>query len=113
MSRVIRANLGPVAPEKPAVVAGGPGFCNGPKSKVAFNARASGSAGSDIERGRSLRTLATPQAHGGPFRAVDAMGHKVSKSTIPKLLEMLQYRRQVNRRPWKAAAIPISTAAHA
>jgi hypothetical protein len=26
------------------------------------------------------------------------MGHQVSKSAIPKLLEMLQYRRQVNRK---------------
>ena len=33
------------APEKPAAVAGGRGFCHGPKSKVAFNALASGSAG--------------------------------------------------------------------
>jgi hypothetical protein len=59
---------------------------------------------------KDLGQLLEPATKGGPMRplrwvskshaklaaALCAMGHQVSKSTIPKLLESLQYRRQVN-----------------
>ena len=66
-----------------------------------------------------LRRLLEPATKGDPMRpllwvskshaklaaALCAMGHRIAKSSIPKLLGLLQYRRQVNRRRWKAAAI--------
>ena len=59
-----------------------------------------------------LRRLLEPATMGDPMRpllwvskshaklaeALSAMGHKIRKSSIPKLLEMLKYRRQVNRK---------------
>ena len=59
-----------------------------------------------------LRQLLEPATKGDPMRllrwvskshaklaaALCAMGHRVSKSTVPKLLAALQYRRQVNRK---------------
>jgi hypothetical protein len=59
-----------------------------------------------------LRQLLEPATMGDPMRpllwvskshaklagALSAMGHKIKKSSIPKLLEMLKYRRQVNRK---------------
>ena len=38
------------------------------------------------------------KSHAKLAEALRAMGHKVSKSSIPKLLERLNYRRQVNRK---------------
>jgi hypothetical protein len=60
----------------------------------------------------SLRQLLEPATMGDPMRpllwvskshaklaeALSAMGHKIKKSSIPKLLGMLKYRRQVNRK---------------
>ena len=59
-----------------------------------------------------LRLLLEPATMGDPMRpllwvskshaklaeALSAMGHKIKKSSVPKLLEMLKYRRQVNRK---------------
>jgi hypothetical protein len=59
-----------------------------------------------------LRRLLEPATMGDPMRpllwvskshaklaeALSAMGHKIKKSSVPKLLEMLKYRRQVNRK---------------
>ena len=70
-----------------------------------------------------LRQLLEPATKGDPMRllrwvskshaklaaALCAMGHRVSKSTVPKLLAALRYRRQVNARPW-GAAIAMQTA---
>jgi len=38
--------------------------------------------------------------------ALCAMGHQVSKSTVPKLLELLHYRRQVNRKTLESSRNP-------
>ena len=60
----------------------------------------------------SLRQLVEPATMGDPMRpllwvskshaklaeALSAMGHKIKKSSIPKLLGMLKYSRQVNRK---------------
>jgi Rhodopirellula transposase DDE domain len=46
------------------------------------------------------------KSHAKLAAALCAMGHKVRKSTIPKLLEMLQYRRQVNRKTLESSRDP-------
>jgi Rhodopirellula transposase DDE domain len=67
-----------------------------------------------------LRQLLEPATKGDPMRplrwvskshaklaaALCAMGHQVSKSTIPKLLELLHYRRQVNRKTLESSRHP-------
>jgi len=67
-----------------------------------------------------LRQLLEPATKGDPMRplrwvskshaklasALCTMGHQVSKSTIPKLLELLQYRRQVNRKTLESSRNP-------
>jgi hypothetical protein len=71
----------------------------------------------------SLRRLVEPATMGDPMRplmwvskshaklaaALREMGHKIAASSIPKLLGLLKYRRQVIARPWKAAIIQIGT----
>jgi hypothetical protein len=67
-----------------------------------------------------LRRLLEPATMGDPMRpllwvskshakladALLAMGHKIRKSSIPKLLEMLKYRRQVNRKTLEGSNNP-------
>ena len=67
-----------------------------------------------------LRQLLEPATKGDPMRplrwvskshaklaaALRAMGHQISKSTVPKLLETLQYRRQVNRKTLESSRNP-------
>ena len=67
-----------------------------------------------------LRRLLEPATMGDPMRpllwvskshakladALSAMGHKIGKSSIPKLLEMLKYRRQVNRKTLEGSNNP-------
>jgi Rhodopirellula transposase DDE domain len=67
-----------------------------------------------------LRLLLEPATMGDPMRpllwvskshaklaeALSAMGHKIKKSSIPKLLEMLKYRRQVNRKTLEGSNNP-------
>jgi Rhodopirellula transposase DDE domain len=53
---------------------------------------------------RPLRWVS--KSHAKLAAALCAMGHKVSKSTIPKLLERLQYRRQVNRKTLESRRNP-------
>ena len=67
-----------------------------------------------------LRQLLEPATKGDPMRpllwvskshaklaaALCTMGHQVSKSTIPKLLELLHYRRQVNRKTLESSSNP-------
>jgi hypothetical protein len=67
-----------------------------------------------------LRRLLEPATMGDPMRpllwvskshakladALSAMGHKIRKSSIPKLLEMLKYRRQVNRKTLEGSNNP-------
>jgi hypothetical protein len=53
---------------------------------------------------RPLRWVSKSHAKLGA--ALCAMGHKVSKSTIPKLLEALKYRRQVNRKTLESSRNP-------
>jgi hypothetical protein len=67
-----------------------------------------------------LRRLLEPATMGDPMRpllwvskshaklaeALSAMGHKIKKSSIPKLLEMLKYRRQVNRKTLEGSNNP-------
>ncbi|MCU4161815.1 ISAzo13 family transposase [Acidiphilium sp. AL] len=67
-----------------------------------------------------LRQLLEPSTKGDPMRplrwvskshaklaaALCTMGHQVSKSTIPKLLELLHYRRQVNRKTLESSRNP-------
>ena len=67
-----------------------------------------------------LRQLLEPATLGDPMRvllwvskshaklavALRAMGHKVSKSSIPKLLRQLGYRRQVNRKTLESSRNP-------
>jgi hypothetical protein len=68
----------------------------------------------------NLRRLLEPATMGDPMRpllwvskshaklaeALCAMGHKIKKSSIPKLLGMLKYRRQVNRKTLDGSASP-------
>jgi Rhodopirellula transposase DDE domain len=68
----------------------------------------------------SLRQLLEPATMGDPMRpllwvskshaklaeALSAMGHKIKKSSIPKLLDMLKYRRQVNRKTLAGSSHP-------
>lgn len=77
-------------------------------------ARATGIARSTIGRGEGpdLQRLLEPATLGDPMRllvwvskshaklaaALRGMGHQVSASRIPQLLERLNYRRQVNRK---------------
>jgi Rhodopirellula transposase DDE domain len=53
---------------------------------------------------RPLRWVS--KSHAKLAAALCAMGHKVSKSTIPKMLERLQYRRQVNRKTLESSRNP-------
>jgi Rhodopirellula transposase DDE domain len=67
-----------------------------------------------------LRQLLEPATMGDPMRpllwvskshaklaaALWAMGHQVAKSSIPKLLDLLQYRRQVNRKTLEGSCNP-------
>src|SRR5271167_102050 len=67
-----------------------------------------------------VRQLLDPATKGDPMRplrwvskshaklaaALCAMGHQVSKSTVLKLLELLQYRRQVNRKTLESSRNP-------
>ena len=67
-----------------------------------------------------LRLLLEPATMGDPMRpllwvskshaklaeALSAMGYKIKKSSIPKLLEMLKYRRQVNRKTLEGSNNP-------
>jgi hypothetical protein len=68
----------------------------------------------------SLRQLVEPATMGDPMRpllwvskshaklaeALSAMGHKIKKSSIPKLLSTLKYRRQVNRKTLGGSSHP-------
>lgn len=68
----------------------------------------------------NLRRLLEPATMGDPMRpllwvskshaklaeALSAMGHKIKKSSIPKLLGMLKYRRQVNRKTLGGSSHP-------
>jgi hypothetical protein len=67
-----------------------------------------------------LRQLLEPATMGDPMRplrwvskshaklaaALCAMGHQIAKSSIPKLLDLLQYRRQVNRKTLEGSRNP-------
>ena len=67
-----------------------------------------------------LRQLLEPATMGDPMRplrwvskshaklaeALCAMGHQIAKSSIPKLLDLLQYRRQVNRKTLEGGRNP-------
>src|SRR3984893_845402 len=53
---------------------------------------------------RPLRWVS--KSHAKLAAALCAMGHQVSKSTIPKLLAALQYRRQVNRKTLESVRNP-------
>jgi hypothetical protein len=67
-----------------------------------------------------LRQLLEPATMGDPMRpllwvskshaklaaALSAMGHKIKKSSIPKLLGVLKYRRQVNRKTLDGSSSP-------
>jgi hypothetical protein len=67
-----------------------------------------------------LRQLLEPATMGDPMRplrwvskshaklaaALCAMGHQIAKSSIPKLLDLLQYRRQVNRKTLEGSRSP-------
>jgi hypothetical protein len=67
-----------------------------------------------------LRQLLEPATMGDPMRplrwvskshaklaaALCAMGHRIAKSSIPKLLDLLQYRRQVNRKTLEGSRNP-------
>ena len=67
-----------------------------------------------------LRQLLEPATMGDPMRplrwvskshaklaaALCAMGHQIAKSSIPKLLNLLQYRRQVNRKTLEGSRNP-------
>jgi hypothetical protein len=67
-----------------------------------------------------LRQLLEPATMGDPMRplrwvskshaklaaALCAMGHRIAKSSIPKLLDLLQYRRQVNRKTFEGSHNP-------
>ena len=68
----------------------------------------------------NLRRLLEPATMGDPMRpllwvskshaklaeALSAMGHKIKKSSLPKLLVMLNYRRQVNRKTLGGSSHP-------
>ncbi len=86
--------------------------------------RAGGGRRSLVEKDATLledlRRLVEPATLGDPMRpllwvsksheklaaALCAMGHRVSASSIPKLLEQLQYRRQVNRKTREGSRHP-------
>jgi hypothetical protein len=58
-------------------------------------------------KGDPLRPLRwVSKSHAKLAAALCAMGHQVSKSTIPKLLAALQYRRQVNRKTLESVRNP-------
>jgi hypothetical protein len=68
----------------------------------------------------NLRLLVEPATMGDPMRpllwvsksheklaaALRALGHKIKKSSIPKLLDLLKYRRQVNRKTLEGSRNP-------
>ncbi len=56
------------------------------------------------DRMRPLRLVS--KSHAKLAAALCAMGHQVSKSTIPKLLGSLQYRRQANRKTLESSCNP-------
>ena len=49
------------------------------------------------------------KSHAKLAAALCAMGHKIADSSIPKLLGLLKYSRQVNRKTLEAAAILTGT----
>jgi hypothetical protein len=46
------------------------------------------------------------KSHAKLAAALREMGHKIKKSSIPKLLDMLKYRRQVNRKTLEGSRNP-------
>jgi hypothetical protein len=46
------------------------------------------------------------KSHAKLAAALCAMGHRIAKSSIPKLLDLLQYRRQVNRKALEGSRNP-------
>src|SRR5271166_4315293 len=76
--------------------------------------------GTDSTLLEDLRQILEPATMGDPMRpllwvsksheklaaALRAMGHKIKKSSIPKLLELLKYRRQVNRKTLEGSHNP-------
>ena len=71
----------------------------------------------DLERLLEPATMGDPmrplrwasKSHDKLATALRALGHKVSSSSIPKMLEELKYCRHFNRKTRKAANIPIAT----
>src|SRR6202140_2829317 len=58
-------------------------------------------------KGAPMRPLRwVSKSHAKLAAALCSMGHQVSKSTIPKLLAALQYRRQVNRKTLESVRNP-------
>ena len=53
---------------------------------------------------RPLRWVS--KSHAKLAAALCAMGHQIAKSSIPKLLDLLQYRRQVNRKTLECSRNP-------
>ena len=53
---------------------------------------------------RPLRWVS--KSHAKLVAALCAMGHQIAKSSIPKLLDLLQYRRQVNRKTLEGSRNP-------
>ena len=53
---------------------------------------------------RPLRWVS--KSHAKLASALCAMGHQIAKSSIPKLLALLQYRRQVNRKTLRGQPHP-------
>jgi len=53
---------------------------------------------------RPLRWVS--KSHAKLAAALCAMGHQVSKSTVPKQIELLHYRRQVNRKTLESSRNP-------
>jgi|SRR5271166_1445742 len=76
--------------------------------------------GTDSTLLEDLRQILEPATMGDPMRpllwvsksheklaaALRAMGHKIKKGSIPKLLELLKYRRQVNRKTLEGSHNP-------
>jgi hypothetical protein len=53
---------------------------------------------------RPLRWVS--KSHAKLAAALGAMGHRIAKSSFPKLLDLLQYRRQMNRKPLEGSHNP-------
>src|SRR5271168_517130 len=59
------------------------------------------------EGGDPMRRLRwVSKSHAKLAAALCAMGHQIAKSSIPKLLDLLQYRRQVNRKTLEGSRNP-------